>query len=245
MIGEYLIIFLTLALSGLVKGVIGAGLPIVAVPVLATFFDVPFAVALLAIPLTVTNLWQFWQYRAEAAGRGWLWGMCILSGIGISAGTWLLAILPADVLSLALAGALVLYVLLRFARPNWRLPTVAIAPVAQVAGFLSGLLQGATGISAPFSLTFLSALGLTRAAFVFIASALFATSSVFQTGSLAVAGILTWDRLVLSVLALVPIIVAMQIGNRLASRLSRETFDRLVLALIVVVTAKLVYGVFA
>jgi uncharacterized membrane protein YfcA len=245
MIGEYIVIFLALAMSGLVKGVIGAGLPIVAVPVLASFFDVPFAVAVLAVPLAVTNLWQFWQFRAERHGRGWLWGMCALCAVGIMGGTWLLASLPEDVLSLILAATLAVYVALRLVHPHWRLPDRAVAPLAQVSGFLSGLLQGATGISAPFSLTFLSALGLTRAAFVFIASALFSTAAIFQTGSLAVAGILTRDRLLLSILALVPIFAGMAVGSWLASRLSREAFDRLVLALLVVMTVKLVYGVFA
>lgn len=245
MIGEYLIIFCTLALAGLVKGALGAGLPIVAVPVLASFFDVPFAIALLAVPVAVTNLWQLWQYRAERVGRRWLWGQCLLAGIGIMIGTWLLASLPADVLSIVLAVVLVAYIVLRVVHPHWRLPPAIVPRVAPAVGFLAGLLQGSTGISAPFSVTFVSALGVARPAFVFILSALFISFSLFQVPSLVVAGILTWDRLLLSALALVPILAAMPAGAWLAGRLSRETFDRLVLALLAVSTVKLVYDVLA
>ncbi len=123
-------------------------------------------------------------------------------------------------------------------------PGLSRARVAPASGFVSGLLQGATGISAPVSITFLSSLGLGRSGFVFAISTLFVSFSVVQVPSLALAGILTWDRLLLSALALVPILIAMPLGGWLASRISREAFDRLVLALLAVIAAKLVYDAF-
>ncbi len=241
MIAEYLLVFGALALSGLVKGVIGAGLPIVAVPVLASFFDVPFAIAMMVVPTVVTNIWQLWQFRGERVGLGWLGGMCGLAAVGIVAGTWLLARLPADALGIALALVVVAYIALRLARPHWRIPPAVAARAAPAVGFVSGLLQGATGISAPVSITFLSSIGLGRTGFVFAISALFVSFSAAQVPSLIVAGILTWERLVLSALALVPILLGMPLGGWVAARLSRETFDRLVLALLAVIAARLVY----
>ncbi len=244
MIFEYLIIFATLTLSGVVKGVLGAGLPVVAVPVLASFFDVPFAIAMMMVPTVVTNVWQMWQFRHERAGFGWLWSLCLLASIGIVAGTWLLASLPADVLGVTLAIAVVAYIVLRLARPHWHISMAIAKPLAPVVGFLSGLLQGATGISAPVSITFLSSIGLSRTGFVFAISALFLSFSAAQIPSLAVAGILTWERLLLSTLALVPVLIGMPLGGWLASRMSREAFNRLVLVLLAVIAAKLVYDAF-
>ncbi len=238
---EYVIIFVTLALSGVVKGALGAGLPVVAVPVLASFFDVPFAIAMMVVPTVVTNIWQLWQFRRHRQGLGWLAGLCIAAGIGIAVGTWLLANLPGHVLGIILAVVVVAYIVLRLAKPHWHIPMGLAARLAPAVGFVSGFLQGATGISAPVSLSFLSALGFDRERFVFAVSALFVSFSVVQVPSLAATGILTPHRLLLSALAFIPILAAMPVGNWLARRLSRQAFDRMLLALLAVIAVKLVH----
>ncbi len=238
---EYLIIFAALALGGLVKGALGAGLPVVAVPVLATFFDVPFAIAMMAVPTVVTNIWQLWQFRRHRTGLGWLAGLCIAAGIGIAIGTWLLANLPGHVLGVILAVVVVAYIVVRLAKPHWHIPLGIAARIAPLVGFVAGILQGATGISAPVSLTFMSSLGFSRQQFVFAVSTLFVSFSVVQVPSLVATGILTWHRLLLSGLAFLPVLVAMPAGNWLASRLSRQAFDRLLLGLLAVIAVKLVY----
>ncbi len=192
---EYVIIFTALALSGLVKGALGAGLPVVAVPVLASFFDVPFAIALMVVPTVVTNIWQVWQFRRHRAGLGWLTGLCIAAGIGIAIGTWLLANLPSHILGVILAVVVIGYIVMRLVRPHWHIPRDLAARVAPAVGLVSGFLQGATGISAPVSLSFMSALGFTRPQFVFAVSTLFVSFSVVQVPSLVATGILTGHRL--------------------------------------------------
>ena len=241
MITEYLIIFAALALGGLVKGALGAGLPVVAVPVLATFFDVPFAIAMMVVPTVVTNIWQVWQFRRERTGLGWLAGLCVAAGIGIAIGTWLLANLPAHILGVILAVVVVAYIVVRLAKPHWYIPPHVAARAAPAVGLVSGFLQGATGISAPVSLSFMSSLGFGRQQFVFAVSTLFVSFSVVQVPSLVAAGILTGHRLLLSALAFVPVLATMPAGNWLASRLSRRTFDRLLLGLLAVIAVKLVY----
>ncbi len=238
---EYIVIFVTLALGGLVKGALGAGLPVVAVPVLASFFGVPFAIAMLVVPTVITNIWQLWQFRHHRTGLGWLTGLCIAAGAGIVVGTWLLANLPSHVLGLILAVVVAAYVALRLTRPHWSIPLPVAARIAPLVGLVSGFLQGATGISAPVSLTFMSALGFSRPQFVFAVSALFVSFSVVQVPSLALTGILTGRLLLLGALAFLPVLVAMPVGNWLAGRLSRAAFDRLLLGLLAVIAAKLIY----
>ena len=212
-----------------------------AVPVLATFFDVPFAIAMMVVPTVVTNVWQVWQFRRHRTGLGWLTGLCVAAGIGIAVGTWLLANLPSHVLGVILAVVVVAYIAMRLARPHWHIPLGVAARIAPVVGLVSGFLQGATGISAPVSLSFMSALGFSRPQFVFAVSTLFVSYSAVQVPSLVATGILTGHRLLLSALAFLPVLAAMPAGNWLAGRLSRDTFDRLLLALLAVIAAKLVY----
>ena len=235
---EYVVIFVTLALSGLVKGALGAGLPVVAVPVLAAFFDVPFAIAMMVVPTVVTNIWQVWQFRSQRIGQGSLAGLCIAAGVGTAIGTWLLANLPSHVLGAILAVVVVGYIVMRLLKPHWHIPLRLASRIAPAVGLVSGFLQGATGISAPVSLTFMSSLGFSRQQFIFAVSTLFVSFSIVHVPSLAATGILTWHRLFLSALAFLPILVTMPAGNWLATRLSRQAFDRLMLALLAV---KLVY----
>ena len=45
-------------LAGLIKGIAGAGLPTVALALLALAIDIKAAIALLIVPALVTNIWQ-------------------------------------------------------------------------------------------------------------------------------------------------------------------------------------------
>ena len=47
-----------LIFSGVVKGVLGVGLPLILVPLTTQFLDVPVAVALLTVPMIATNIGQ-------------------------------------------------------------------------------------------------------------------------------------------------------------------------------------------
>ncbi|MCB1486378.1 MAG: sulfite exporter TauE/SafE family protein [Bauldia sp.] len=239
MIGELIIICAALALGGFVKGVAGAGMPVVAIPVIASFLGVPFAVAVMVLPVIVTNIMQVIRFRGEAAAVARLRPMWIMAGVGIVIGTWLLTAAPEAWLSATLAAVLVAYVVLRFARPHWRIPPHAVNRVAPFAGLASGMLQGATGISAPISLTFLASVNLTRPQFILAVSVLFVTFATIQLPSLAVAGILTWERAFFSLLALGPVLVAMPLGARVARHLSQQAFDRVILVLLIAMAVKL------
>ena len=66
-------ITLALALGGLVKGTIGIGLPIASVAVLSQVLDVPLILALMTLPIVLTNAWQVVHAGSpmEPARRFW------------------------------------------------------------------------------------------------------------------------------------------------------------------------------
>ncbi len=239
MVQEVIIIFAALAFGGFVKGATGAGMPVAAIPVLASFFGVPFAIAIMIVPVIVTNVMQMVQFRSEWPAVGWLRWMWLLAGLGIVIGTWLLTTVPEAGLNVALATVVLIYVVLRLAKPDWHVPAAMARRVAPAVGFVSGMLQGATGISAPISITFLTSIRLTRPQFVFAVSTLFVTYAAVQLPSLIVAGILTFERAAYSTAALVPVLIAMPAGRWLAARLDQRGFDRLILILLAGIAVKL------
>lgn len=233
---------LAFALGGVLKGATGAGAPIVAVPILSMLYDVPLAVCLFAVPNLLSNIWQGWRNRAHLFERRFVVLFAGAGFVGAAIGTIILARLPSTALLLAVAFAVVLFLLFRLARPDWVMNMKTARKWAVPAGLSGGILQGAVGISAPVSLTFLSALRLPRLQFMATISIFFAAMAAIQLPMLAAYGLMTWERAGMSLVATLPLFGAMPIGGYLARYISRQAFDRIILVLLAVVAVRLVWS---
>ena len=235
---------LALAAGAVVKGATGMGLPLVALPVLTTVFGLQHAVGLMTIPLIVTNVWQVWRFRAEARAPrlGFMPWFLVGGAVGIGLGTWALTALPERVLVLSLGVILLVYVALRIATPHWVLSLELARRLGPLAGIGGGTVQGATGISAPIGVTFIHSMNLERAAHVFAVSAMFLTFAVVQLPSLWLAGVMRPEWLLHGLLALIPILVFMPLGQWISGKLSRQAFDRMILVFLGVIGVKMVLG---
>ncbi|MEL6233069.1 MAG: sulfite exporter TauE/SafE family protein [Pseudomonadota bacterium] len=225
-------IILALGLGGILKGATGAGAPIVAVPLIALFYDVPTAVTVLMAPNLLSNVWQGWENRKAMLPRSFVLALTGGGAVGAVLGTWMLASLSADVL-LTITGAVVLaYIGLRLARPDWRLSFATAARIALPVGVLAGTLQGLAGVSAPVSIGFLNAMRLARPAFIGTISVFFMGMTLVQIPALFAAGLMGWERMGLSLAAMIPILICMPLGAWAARHVSAQVFDRLILALL-------------
>lgn len=231
--------FLALLLGGILKGATGAGAPIIAVPVMAILVNVPFAIAILSVPNLVSNLWQGWQHRADHLDLRFTVKFALAGASGAALGTYMLANLPDEALLVGVAISVFAYIAFRLARPHWVLPFAAAQRLALPVGTVAGMLQGAAGVSAPVSITFLNALRTDRSAFVATISAFFAAMAVVQIPLLTLYGFLTWERFLWSCVAIVPLAAGMPIGAALARRISKEIFDKVILALLALVALRL------
>ena len=236
---ELIVIAACLAAGGILKGATGAGAPILAIPALATVFDVRFAVVVMVVPNLLTNLWQAWRFRDALAPGGFALVFAAAGAVGVTLGTFILAILSQDSLSVIVSCSVLGYVVFRLTHPDWHLPASLGRRLAVPAGFTGGLLQGASGISAPVSISFLNALGLDRRTFIATISVFFAMMSVCQIPALAWFGLVTGHSIALSLLAVLPIVLFMPVGSVIARRLSKQAFDRIILLLLVGLAAKL------
>jgi uncharacterized membrane protein YfcA len=233
--------FLAFLLGGILKGAVGAGAPVVAVPILSMLYGVPFAVSVFVLPNLFSNLVQAWQFRKHLRRPKFALAFALSGALGAGFGSLLLAWLPADILMRSVAIIVIGYVMFRLFRPAWQLPhglaRVWVVPM----GLIGGILQGANGISAPISITFLNALRLERAVFIATISTFFVAMSLIQIPTLFALNILTFDRLVFSLVALVPLFGGMLIGARLARLVQATTFDRLILVLLTLIALKLLF----
>lgn len=93
-------VFAVFALAGLIKGVIGMGLPTVSVGLLSLVMSPAEAAAILLIPSTVTNVWQLWTGPHLGALVRRLWPMLM----AVCLGTWGASFLGLGLLTSEMAG---------------------------------------------------------------------------------------------------------------------------------------------
>ncbi len=153
----------TFLLAGMVKGMVGLGLPIVAMGLLGLVMPPVEAAALLLVPSLVTNVWQLLAGPRFGALLRRLRGMMLGVCVGTWAGSGLLAggVAP-HAATAALGAALALYALVGLAKPRLRVPPRAEGWAGPAAGAATGLVTGATGVFVVPAVPYLGALGLAR-----------------------------------------------------------------------------------
>ena len=237
-----LIIFAAIAIGALVKGVTGSGLPQIAIPVMAIFLGVEHSVVVMAVPGIVSNAWLIWRFRAHF-GRTRDLPLLLSTGIvGAIAGTWLLKALDPRILSGVLAAIVIVYVVMRWTRPELELSPRTTRRLSPPVGLAAGTLQGATGISGPLVTTWLHSYRLEPPVFVISLVTLFQVFGTVQVIALAGLGLFTPSRLLEGLLALIPMAIALPIGARLATRMSAKTFDIWILLLLLGSAGKLAHS---
>lgn len=211
-------------LAGTVKGVIGLGLPTVAMGLLGMVMLPAQAAALLIIPSTVTNVWQLITGGHLIPLLKRLWPMLLMIASGTVLGSMVIGIGP--LMTRALGAALSLYAL-----SGLFLPTLRIAPrheawLGPACGFVTGVITSATGVFVIPAVPYLQALGLERDALVQALGLSFTVSTLALAGGLFWNGALGGGELGASVLALIPALLGMWFGQWLRQRISAKVFKR-------------------
>lgn len=239
------VIVVAVSVGALSKGITGSGLPLVSIPVIAGFFGVQRAVVIMVVPGLVTNAWLLWRYRQHLRATRDLPALLLAGVFGVAIGTYGLTVIDQRALSLALAFVIALYLAVNLARPGFALAPAVTRYASPPIGLLSGVMQGATGVSSPIATPYLHAFRLPREAFVLAQTAVFQVFAIMQALSLTALGLFTPQTVAEGALALVPALIALPLGMRLAKRVPRQTFDRLVLTLLALTAVKLVYDALA
>jgi uncharacterized membrane protein YfcA len=211
-------------LAGLVKGVVGLGLPTVAMGLLTLAVAPAQAAALLLAPSLVTNLWQ------AMAGPGLfrlavrLWPMLAFSLLGTLAGIGSLAGANGASATAGLGLALVAYTLVALWAPRLRVPATAERWAGPLVGLTTGMVTGATGVFVVPAVPYLQALGLARDELVQALGLSFTVSTIGLGAALALHGTLPAGVVTASVLAVGPALLGMSLGQMLRSRVEPRTF---------------------
>lgn len=219
-----LFIAATFAFAGFVKGVIGLGLPTIAVGVLGVVMAPAQAAALLAVPNLVTNGWQLARGPSLGGIVVRLWPMMA----GICGGTWLGAGLIEQQkngsATFWLGIALVIYGLVGLKAAKLRVPAGAERWVGPLVGVVTGIATAATGVFVLPAVPYLQALGLDKDELVQALGLSFLVSTLALSVGLLGAGVLDLRVALQSGLALLPALAGMAAGTAVRARISAASF---------------------
>src|SRR6266404_9520594 len=253
----------SLIVAGLLKGIIGVGMPVAALPLLSLFIDIKSAAMLLSMPLIFSNLPQ--ALEGGKTGRCLVQLMPVILGTipGVFLGVRVLLALDADVarmiagLVLMGVGGVTLFAPTRrrslrelrrvpvrqsalARRRELQIQSRLVLPTGVIFGFFGGILGGIAAMAGPLVFIFLLAKGLRGKAFTKEASLYLVVSAGLLAILLTASHEFSWLDLAVSTAAMVPVVLGMSVGQQLRDKIAPETFRTLVLIAVIAAGAELV-----
>ena len=221
-----LLVLGTFLVAGMVKGVIGLGLPTIAMGLLGLAMLPAQAAALLIIPATLTNLWQLAAGGHLPALLKRLWPLLLAIMLGTALGSFWLGIEGGSGMVRALGAALLLYALSGLCLPGLRVGPRTERWLGPLCGLVTGVITAATGVFVIPAVPYLQALGLGKDPLVQALGLSFTVSTLALAGGLFWHGALGGAALGASLLALAPAVLGMILGQWLRQRISAVLFKR-------------------
>lgn len=231
---------LVFLLAGTVKGTTGIGLPMVAIGILTQFFDPRLAIALIMLPMIVTNFWQL--YRAGEilrAARTYIWFIVALI-VFVAISSSFATSVSASFLTGATGVAVVIFALINLLL---KLPALADAfdrPAQVTIGAIAGAIGGLTAIWGPPMAMYLAARRVDKDEFVRATGLMITMGSMPLLYSYVSQGLLTKTLALTSAAMILPALAGFAIGEALRQRLSPEKFRLVLLWFFLVMGANLI-----
>ena len=224
---DYAIVALAFLLAGVTKGVLGLGLPTVALAILAISHGLQPAMALILMPSFVTHLW-----RAVAGGHAgailarhgvFILAATVVIWFGVNASydlrMWtLMALLGFTLVAYAITGLL-----------GWRLSLSRRSAIwaGLPIGVLTGLLTGLIGAFEAPGAWYVQVTGLSRNRLAQAVAMLGIASVAGLAVSLRDHRLLTNELAMVSAIAVVPAVIGAGLGRRLRKKIPVARFRRL------------------
>ena len=220
--------------GGLVKGLIGTGLPTVALALLAATLGLKVAMPLIVVPALVTNVWQALSGGAFVALLRRLWPLLAMVCIGAWFGAGILARGDALVFSGLLGLLLCLYSAISLLTPQIPAPGRWERLMSPAVGGVTGVVTGLTGSFLMPGVLYIQALGLPRDHFIQAMGITFTVATLALAGGLGGHGLLPVELGLMSLAGLPTALLGQVLGRWLRGRFSEAGFRRFFFAALAV-----------
>lgn len=232
---------LMMGVGGVVKGALGVGLSLIALPLLSLVVPAPQAIGLLVVPVLASNVLQAWQTgRLGYALRRF--GPLLLAQLVATLGAvyWSRALSVQD-LNVIISLTVILAVALMLFQPGGQIPQRHQRWAGPLVGGLAGALGGLTSLTGPMLITYLMALRLPKNEFVGSISIIYFFGTVPMYAAMLWWGRFGWAEVGWSCLAMLPVYLGMRLGARLRGRMSEQAFRRAIMAFLLLLALTLIF----
>ena len=226
--------------GGLVKGTLGVGLPLFAVPIMSLMIGSTQAIALVSMPVLVSNIWQAWQEGNWKASLKRFWPLIVSQGSMTVLAVYCTLSFSVKQLNMLVAFAVVLAVITMLFKPSFNIPPHRENLMGGLVGALSGILGGVSSLMGPILISYTMSLKLQRDEFVGAISVIYLMAALPLYVAMFSFGRMEPIDLGYSVLALIPMAIGLRVGQKLRHRLSEEGFRKVLLGFLIFVAILLV-----
>ena len=214
-----IIIFAILA-GGLIKGTLGFGMPMVALPIIAFVIPATTAMIILCAPILLTNFLQI-KFKQGVSSYRFL-PMFVSLVIGLIVGARLILEINLNTITQIIAVSIIFAALINcfgFKIQNPKNNREKI--ITSIIGFGSGILGGLSTFYGPPMLAYLVASDLPKEKFVRTVSAMYFIGSFPLYGSLIYYGFATKEDIIMSIFLILPAFISQQIGTRIRDKINQ------------------------
>jgi uncharacterized membrane protein YfcA len=228
-----LVIILAVLAGGLVKGTLGFGMPMVALPIIAFIIPPTTAMILLCAPIFLTNFLQI-KFKEGVSSYRFL-PMFISLVVGLIIGARLILEININTITQIIAVSIIFAALVNcfgFKINNIKQNYEKI--ITTIIGFGSGILGGLSTFYGPPMLAYLVAVDLPKEKFVRTVSTMYFIGSFPLYGSLIYYGFATKEDLIFSLILIIPDFISQQIGTKIRDKINHKQFRNLVLFTLII-----------
>lgn len=211
--------------ASVVRGFTGFGLALVAVPLIQFLMPVTDTAVFIAIINAIFSILYFRRSREAIKGQP-LGRMALWTGVGVAAGTLILKFINPAYIQL-IWGVLIILIVAALVRGlEFRIRSDANAMT--LSGLLGGVLAGATGITGPPVAIILSSMKTPKEKFNAIISVFIFFAVTYALVFYLISGLVRTETFLLALCSIPALLAGLHTGDRLVSRISQQTFTRLV-----------------
>lgn len=228
-----IIIILAVLAGGLVKGTIGFGMPMVALPLIAFIIPATTAMILLCAPILLTNFLQMKIKEGISSYRFLPMIICLI--IGLIIGARLILEINLNTITQIIAVSIIFAALVNcigFKIENINKSKERI--ITSIIGFGSGILGGLSTFYGPPMLAYLVAADLPKEKFVRTVSTIYFIGSFPLYGSLIYYGFATKLDLMMSLFLIIPAYISQQIGAKIRNKINQKQFRICILVTLII-----------
>ncbi len=229
------------AIAGVIKGMVGFGMPMVMISGLSTFLAPELALAGLIMPTVAANVMQATRQGPQAAVQSikrfrvfLIVGFCTLV---LSA--QMVRFVSPDTMLLVIGVPVAVFATVQLLGVRLTLTKHSPGIEAAVAAF-AGSIGGMSGVWGPPTVLYLTALGTEKKEQIRVQGVIYGLGALALVGAHFGSGILRAETFAFSLAMVLPAILGMWIGGKVHDRIDQETFRKMTLLVLTIAALNLV-----